>query len=764
MKKRIPALIASLLMATNLTACLGEDDTSYDGPDDEISSEAASAPGSRDGTGKTLSPSDAPSSTGKRHTRSAVKPMGEDGTWTIFVYMCGSDLESDGGMATADIEEMTDSSANENVRFVIQTGGASQWYNGVDAGATERYVIENGKAECVYTGSAGNMGDSSHLSDFLSWGVSEYPAARMGVIFWDHGGGSISGVCFDETVAADSEALPDSLYIKEIDAALYSVYDKMTSPFEFIGFDACLMATAETAAMLSNHALYMVGSEESEPGEGWDYTVIGDTIASDPTIDGAALGRVICDSFYESCAETGTENGVTLSVIDLNKMGNVLTGFDAYSKELYDLICSGGYAPVARKISSADNFGGNNRSEGYTNMVDMGGLIDAGADLCPSAQDAKSALAGAVVYTKNGSDHRAASGLSMYYPLQLEGSAELKIFKDIAISPYYLALVDKVAYGASSSGNISGYDNIGRIDSYDVDYDGEDYGDDYTYSVDDTDDTYSYADSFTPGENCDVTFLSEPAFDSNGYYSFRLSEDSLDNTDYVEAFVYGYIEEENTVYSLGSTTEVDQDWDSGVFTDSFDGRWFSLPDGQNLAVFPSELCEGYDIYAASVLVNGKEKSLRFAYYYDTGKTEIIDICDPISESGAVGRKGTKLSAGDVIEPVYDAFSLDREDDEFVYTGDKYVYNEGDRIIYSDIYEGMYFYSFCINDIYGNYYDTDIVAFRYENGEVLFDDGTGEAGYDDGYDDGYDEYDDYDDYGDDYDGYDDDYDDYDDYDY
>ena len=58
--------------------------------------------------------------------------MGDAGTWTVFVYMCGSDLESDGGMASADIEEMEKSSAGGNVKFVVQTGGAYYWENDVD--------------------------------------------------------------------------------------------------------------------------------------------------------------------------------------------------------------------------------------------------------------------------------------------------------------------------------------------------------------------------------------------------------------------------------------------------------------------------------------------------------------------------------------------------------------------------------------------------------------------------------------------------------
>ena len=42
----------------------------------------------------------------ERPVKSEIKSMGEDDKWTIFVYLCGTDLESDtysGGMATNDI-------------------------------------------------------------------------------------------------------------------------------------------------------------------------------------------------------------------------------------------------------------------------------------------------------------------------------------------------------------------------------------------------------------------------------------------------------------------------------------------------------------------------------------------------------------------------------------------------------------------------------------------------------------------------------------
>lgn len=198
------------------------------------------------------------------------------------------------------------------------------------------------------------MGDADTLADFLKWGVDSCPAAKMGVILWNHGGGSISGVSFDEL------SYGDSLSLTEINSALSEVSGSMTNKFEFIGFDACLMGTVETANILASYSRYMYGSEETEPRYGWDYAAIGNYLGEDPSADGAMLGRIVCDSFYEGCEEIGLDSGATLSVIDLSVIDDVIISFNDYAKALYEASEDGAVlAEVIRSVNNADNYGGN---------------------------------------------------------------------------------------------------------------------------------------------------------------------------------------------------------------------------------------------------------------------------------------------------------------------------------------------------------------------------------------------------------------------
>ena len=133
---------------------------------------------------------------------------------TLFIYMCGSNLETKQGLAGKNIDEILAADAG-NLNIVIQTGGAKTWRShGISASAAQRYEIKNGELVLLDTLPQLNMGQSETLSDFLKWGQEKYRTKNNTLILWDHGGGSAKGICFDENYSFDS------LYHFQID--LYS--------------------------------------------------------------------------------------------------------------------------------------------------------------------------------------------------------------------------------------------------------------------------------------------------------------------------------------------------------------------------------------------------------------------------------------------------------------------------------------------------------------------------------------------------------------
>ncbi len=624
-------------------------------------------------------------------------PMGDKGKWTIFVYLCGTDLESSGqGSATGDIQQMMEAESSDNVRFVVQTGGTKKWINEVfSASEAERWVVQNQDMQKVGSVPLKNMGSSENLADFLKWGVKEYASEKMGVIFWDHGGGCIQGACVDELNGGDT------LDLMEINSAFADVYEGMTDKFEFIGFDCCLMGTAEVANILASYARYFYGSQETEPGTGWDYTTFTNALVKNPTANGAELGKVIADSFYNECASVQQEKECTLTIVDLSKMDDFVIAFNDFSKKLFES-AGNDLKAVVKGVTSADNFGGNNKSEGYTNMVDVGGIISQ----CSKTVDgsaALEALKNCIVYNKNGATHSKASGLSVFYPLNVNEPKDLQTFSKVTVSPYYLSIVDMVAKGFSENG----YSNAALFDS-DGNWDNETEteGDDY----------FNYA-SEEGGESKLITFAEKATLSADGTFGFKLDESGKAYTADVSAVILMDLDDDNMV-ELGQTIDINADWeDTGVVTDEFDGSWLGLPDGQLLAMYVVSSGEEGVVYTSPIFLNGKRTNLRIVR---TNESIVVEgAWDGIDEHGMAAREITKIKEGDKIVPAYFASATD-SDKTSELKGKEYTWAKDSAITFNTMPAGDYYYGFCIEDIFGDTLTTDVQVFRIAaDGKIQF---------------------------------------------
>ena len=78
-----------------------------------------------------------------REKRTKIRGGGED-VYTVMVYMCGTDLESNYGMATSDINEMLHADLSDKVNIIVETGGADKWQNTVISSKVNQiYQIKN---------------------------------------------------------------------------------------------------------------------------------------------------------------------------------------------------------------------------------------------------------------------------------------------------------------------------------------------------------------------------------------------------------------------------------------------------------------------------------------------------------------------------------------------------------------------------------------------------------------------------------------------
>ena len=268
----------------------------------------------------------------------------EDTEWkkatdiTLMIYMCGSTMEGVDSfgdecyLASMDIYEICTSGLNtDKINAVLYAGGCSQW--GLDAiqdGSCGIYQLYNGKIKTlVNDGKTYNMGDPSTLSSFLQYSYDNFPAEHYALILWDHGGGALEEVCHDVNFPReDSDS--DGLTMMELNAALAK------SPFaeqklDWIGFDACLMSALETASVVAPYAQYMVASEETEYGEGWNYSFLKDM---DKDRSPAETGARIVDCYSEIMAVRHPTHNNTLACLDLSKLPAVMQNLDAYFKDI----------------------------------------------------------------------------------------------------------------------------------------------------------------------------------------------------------------------------------------------------------------------------------------------------------------------------------------------------------------------------------------------------------------------------------------------
>ncbi|MCI6330111.1 MAG: clostripain-related cysteine peptidase, partial [Erysipelotrichaceae bacterium] len=140
------------------------------------------------------------------------------GKYTVLIYMCGSDLESQNYFATANIQELVSSNISDELNVVIETGGAKKWASdyGISSTKNSRYIVRGNELVLLETKTKSNMGSYSTLQSFVEYGIKNFSAEKMALIFWNHGG-AMQGVCFDENSN-------DSLTNSEVKKALTNAF------------------------------------------------------------------------------------------------------------------------------------------------------------------------------------------------------------------------------------------------------------------------------------------------------------------------------------------------------------------------------------------------------------------------------------------------------------------------------------------------------------------------------------------------------------
>ena len=610
----------------------------------------------------------------------------KDQTWAIYWYLCGSDLESDNAAASTDLVEMMEVRLPENVRVVIQTGGAREWHNEfVSPDRSQRFLYSSDGLELVDEQPLSNMGDPETLKDFLSFCNEKYPADKTAVLFWNHGGGSVSGAAFDEMFENDS------LTLDEFDRAFNEVYgNQKEKKLEMACFDTCLMATIDNAYVFSKYANYLTASEEYEPGGGWLYSGWLQALADDPSMDGALLGKHICDTYYKGCVSDEVADEATLSVVDLNKIQPLLQAYEEMGTEalLYALDDTAFFSDFGREAFRSENYGGNTDEQGYSNMVDLGHLAENCKNILPKKSQAViDGLKDCVIYKVNGPYRTKASGLSCYYSYNGDPD-DLAYYKQEGCSDAFKYLF---SYGIEG----------------DIGEEGKKFVDGLGYDKDTIPEIPVLTDE---DEDYPVDF------DDEGNVVMQLDAETLSMLRSVK-FCLSYVDEENDfMVLLGEDNDINADWENGVFKDNFRGVWGAV-DGNLVYMEISFEGEDYTDYSVPILLNGEEYNLRVVYDYNKEEYRIIGARKGLDDSGMADKNLVMLKPGDEIIPIHYISSVSGDDDFTEIQLEPFTVTENTSFGEVSLGDGQFIMMFELEDTRNNTVFSQLIRFTVEGDNV-----------------------------------------------
>lgn len=284
--------------------------------------------------------------------------------WTFMVYLAGDNNLDQNGVT--DLDEMKRIGSTDAINIIAQFDRAGE---GVE---TKRYFLRRGTSlsdDAVTNLGETNTGNPQALVSFIRWGIRKYPAERYAIVLWNHGQGwddtdiytsdrhravhrlargrirhaffrtSIHSALFAAAKPGIARAIllddnaKDFLDNVEMKKALIEVKKILGCKIDVLGMDACLMSMAEVAYQVRDSVDFIVGSEQTEPLEGWPYHTILDAIAKNPVMGRGELAAVIVEKYLASY--TPYDN-VTQSALDLARSESMVIAITALAKALSD--------------------------------------------------------------------------------------------------------------------------------------------------------------------------------------------------------------------------------------------------------------------------------------------------------------------------------------------------------------------------------------------------------------------------------------------
>ena len=332
--------------------------------------------------------------------------------WTFLVFLNGTNnLEPYAGL---NINQMEAIGSTNDVNVVVQVKKFSNRYDPAfvewQDNSTRRMLVRRDDNRDRLTSAVleqndmVDMGKAQVLREFIDWGVAAFPAEKYCLVIWNHGAGWRKvpgrGVSFDDATGTkiDTTQLPDAIRLPG-------------RKWDLFAFDASLMQMAEVAYEIRNEARYIVGSEESPPGEGYPYDRFLSKLAQNPNMDGRELGTHIA---RDTIAAYGEGSSITQSLLDASKLEGIASSVNRLGGALRSATAQHGTAIASARDNAEEySYPENHDLLHFTELLISG--VNEGEVQC-AAREVQSAVGQALVVNVNGRGHPNSKGLAVFLP------------------------------------------------------------------------------------------------------------------------------------------------------------------------------------------------------------------------------------------------------------------------------------------------------------------------------------------------------------
>ena len=341
--------------------------------------------------------------------------------WTVL-YFGGADNDR-AAFVWDDLNELEAGAPSDQLRVVAQV----DWPEGGPAGTAEsvRYLIQADDdptqlaSEVVATLGETNQGDPATLADFLSWGITTYPANRYMLVLGDFGGGWV-GCCLDTAIGAPEQS--DHLSLTDVDQALAYAQGQTNTRLEIIAFAAGLMGQLDVLQAMQPYAAYAVAAPGLVPGSSWDFQAVLTQLAADPSIDGRQVAHDMVTAFVNTQRQLQGNEFVGMAAVDLWRVPALSAAVESLAAALAaDPALYAEVAGFARRGAPTYGAAALTDAERIA-AVDLGQAAALIAEVSPpgeaqaAATAISAALGEALVAYEAGQGQPAGRGIALYWP------------------------------------------------------------------------------------------------------------------------------------------------------------------------------------------------------------------------------------------------------------------------------------------------------------------------------------------------------------